>query len=121
MSLLDQEKQVKQAVATLNRLLSDLPQVEEFQKTAAQVRQNEKIAQMEEAIKAAQKEVVAMEHYDKPEAKKIALQKVTDLTAAYDEMPLVISYRQQLLQVNDLLQYVTQRLQQGVEKILEKD
>ena len=53
-SILDTEAAVKQAVEQLDRLLCDLPQVQEFQALAAKVRNNQTIAQLENEIKEAQ-------------------------------------------------------------------
>ncbi|WP_368250588.1 YlbF family regulator [Enterococcus sp. 2201sp1_2201st1_B8_2201SCRN_220225] len=118
-AILENEEAIKQAVEQLDRLLCDLPQVKEFQNVAAKVRNNEGLAQLEAEIKEAQKAVVNFGHYGKEEAQKQALEQVKLLTAAYDQHPLVVAYRQQLIEINDLLEYVTGRLQRGVEELLE--
>lgn len=118
--LLEQEQDVKQAVGELSRLLSDLPQVKEFQALAEKVAANEKLCCLEEGIKAAQKDAVQFEHYGKPAAKQAALAEADRLTAVYDNLPLVIAYREKLAEVNELLQYVTDRIQRDVEGHLEE-
>lgn len=116
-NFLEQEQVVKQAVQQLSRLLSDLPQVQEFQQLAEKVAANQKIAQLEEAIKQAQKDAVQYQHYQKPEAHAQALVKADELTAQYNQLPLVVAYREKMLEVNDILQYVTDRIQRGVEDL----
>ncbi|KAF1293424.1 YlbF family regulator [Candidatus Enterococcus leclercqii] len=119
--LLEQDQDVRQAVEELSRLLSDLPQVKEFQTLSEKVAANEKLTRLEEAIKAAQKDAVQFEYYGKPQAKQAALSEADRLTAEYDSLPLVIAYREKLLEVNDLLQYVTDGIQRGVETLLESE
>lgn len=119
--LLEQDQDVRQAVEELSRLLSDLPQVKEFQALSEKVAANEKLTRLEEAIKTAQKEAVQFEYYGKPQAKQVALSEADRLTAEYDSLPLVIAYREKLLEVNDLLQYVTDGIQRGVETLLESE
>lgn len=115
--ILEQEQVVKQAVDQLSRLLSDLPQVQEFQQLAAKVADNQKIVQLEEAIKQAQKDAVQYEHYQKPEACAQALAKADELTTQYNELPLVVAYREKMIEVNEIVQYVTNRIQRGVEDL----
>lgn len=116
-SILNTEAAVKQAVEQLDRLLCDLPQVQEFQRLAAKVRDNQTIAQLENEIKEAQQAAVQFGHYGKENAQKAALAKATELTETYDRHPLVVAYRAQLIEVNDVIQYVTQRIQRGVEEL----
>lgn len=118
-SMLQEEGAIKQAVEHLDRLLCDLPQVKEFQKVAAKVRDNENLVQLEEEIKSAQQDAVNFGHYGKEIAQQQALEKAKNLTATYDQHPLVVAYREQLIEVNDLLEYITGRLQRGVEELLE--
>lgn len=115
--ILEQEQVVKQAVDQLSRLLSDLPQVQEFQQLAAKVADNQKIVQLEEAIKQAQKDAVQYEYYQKPEACAQALAKADELTTQYNELPLVVAYREKMIEVNEIVQYVTNRIQRGVEDL----
>ncbi len=83
--------------------------------------QNQGLLELEEALKQAQKEIVQFEHYEKPEAKKAAEQRYASLTNEYEQHPLVVAYRQALLQADELLQYVTTEIQKKMNKAIEED
>lgn len=118
---LAKEPQVAQELAALQRLLSDHPIVQEFQEIQARALQNQGLLELEEALKQAQKEIVQFEHYEKPEAKKAAEQRYASLTNEYEQHPLVVAYRQALLQADELLQYVTTEIQKKMNKAIEED
>lgn len=93
MDPLEKETAVAQELAALRQLLAQHPVVQEFQRIQQRAQKNQKLLELEEAIKQTQKEIVQYEHYDKPEAKKDALRRVAELTQQYDQHPLVIAYR----------------------------
>lgn len=73
MDPLEKETAVAQELAALRQLLAQHPVVQEFQRIQQRAQKNQKLLELEEAIKQTQKEIVQYEHYDKPEAKKDAL------------------------------------------------
>ena len=72
-------------------------------------------------IKAAQKDAVQFAHYGKPTAEKEAIQRADAKTKEFDEHPLVVAYREQLIEANDLVQHVTALIQYRVNEELEKE
>lgn len=105
------EPQVKAALLELLAELQEHSIVKDFQAIEEKTRNNQTLEKMEEQIKALQKEAVSFAHYGKPEAERQALAQADALRRAYEEHPLVVSYRQRLQEANDLLHYVTGRIQ----------
>lgn len=107
---------------TLEQLLTLLDQsevIQEYKKIEAKVQDHQGLVVLVEEIKAYQKEAVKAAHYGKPEAEKQAIKKADELTATFDEHPLVVRYRQRLIEANDLLQHVTKLLERNVNISLE--
>lgn len=99
---------------TLNRLLMMLDKseiIQEYKKIEAKVQDHQGLVSMTDEIKEYQKQAVKFAHYGKPEAEKQAIKKADELTAAFDDHPLVIRYREKLIEANDLLQHVTHLLE----------
>lgn len=59
------------------------------------------------------------EHYDKPVAAQKALKEADRLQAELENHPLVVSYRHRLIEANELVQYITQRIETTVNEELE--
>ncbi|MCD5002166.1 YlbF family regulator [Enterococcus saccharolyticus] len=120
-SPLEQEPEVQQALAKLIDLLSEHESIKEFKKIQAKAVQNEHLKELEAAIKAAQKDAVQYAHYNKPEAEKQAIERINALNKEYAEHPLVIAYREKLIEADELLQYVTSNLQRQVNQSIEEE
>ena len=85
------------------------------------LKKNKKLTELVEEIKAAQKDAVQFAHYGKPTAEKEAIQRADAKTKEFDEHPLVVAYREQLIEANDLVQHVTALIQYRVNEELEKE
>ena len=91
-----------------------------YKELEKRIKENKKLTTLVEEIKKAQKDVVQYAHYEKPEAEKEAIARTNALTKEFDEHPLVIAYREQLIEANDLLQYITDKIQYRINDELEK-
>jgi len=118
---LDQEPAVQAALDELLEMLAEHDTIKEFKKIQLKAQQNQYLKELEEAIKAAQKDAVQFAHYGKPEAEKQAIQRINELNKEYAEHPLVVAYREKLIEADDLLQYVTSRLQRQVNHMIEEE
>ncbi len=121
LSPLEQEPQIQQELTVLLDLLAEHEIIKEFKKVQKKARQNEHLKEIEEAIKRAQKDAVQYAHYGKPEAERQAIVRINELNKEYAEHPLVIAYREKLMEANDLLHYVTTSLQQQVNQAIEEE
>lgn len=107
---------------TLDELLEKIDQTEviaSYKKIALKVDQHEGLKQLVEDIKRHQKDAVQFNHYEKLEAEKEALRLADEKQKEFDEHPLVIAYREKLVEANDLLQYVTHLLEKNINDGLE--
>lgn len=108
----------------LEKLLHLIGQDEVIQRYKAieeKVKKNKKLTELVEEIKAAQKDAVQFAHYGKPTAEKEAIQRADAKTKEFDEHPLVVAYREQLIEANYLVQHVTALIQYRVNEELEKE
>lgn len=121
MDPLNKEPEIQAALEQLVDLLAEHDSIQEFQKVQQRALQNEKLQILEEQIKQAQKAAVQFAHYDKPEAKKQANAEIDRLKKEYEDQPLVISYRQQLLDANEILHYITDNFERRVNDAIEEE
>lgn len=94
--------------------------IKEYRKLEHQIGEHDGLQRLVDDIKAHQKEMVRFDHYDKPNAYKEAKRLADEKQQQFDNHPLVIAYRESLVEANDLLQHVTNRLQKKVNDSLEK-
>lgn len=122
--MLDREFQYEEKISkTLENLLDKLGEneiISSYKEIAQKVDQHEGLKELVESIKAHQKDAVQYAHYDKPEAEKEALRLANDKQKEFDEHPLVIVYREKLVEANDLLQHMTHLLEKSVNDGLEE-
>ncbi|MGX7150783.1 YlbF family regulator [Enterococcus ureasiticus] len=115
------DKKVNEELTKLLTLLGEDELIQRYKELEEKVQNNEKLTDLVEQIKAAQKDAVQFAHYDKPEAEKAAIKRADELTKEFDEHPLVVAYREQLMEANDLLQHVTDMIQYRINEELEKE
>lgn len=115
------EAAVEAALSHLTALLGENEVIVHYQELQKRVSENDTLQELEEGIKAAQKDAVQFAHYGKPEAEREALKEADRLTKAFDEHPLVVAYREQLYEANDLLQHLTTMIQKEVNAALEEE
>lgn len=115
------EAAVEAALSHLTALLGKNEEIIRFQQLQKRVEENETLQELEEGIKAAQKDAVQFAHYGKPEAEREALKEADRLTKEFDQHPLVVAYREQLYEANDILQHLTTMIQKEVNAAIEAD
>ncbi|KAF1297839.1 hypothetical protein BAU15_08010 [Enterococcus sp. JM4C] len=119
MDLLEQELAVKAALDKLSELLDGNEVIQRYKELKARVEKNAYLDELVEQIKQAQKDAVQFAHYGKPEAERVALKEADRLTTEFNQHPLVLAYREQLIEANDLVQHITDLIQRNVNKELE--
>ena len=97
------EAAVEAALSHLTALLGENEVIVHYQELQKRVSENDTLQELEEGIKAAQKDAVQFAHYGKPEAEREALKEADRLTKAFDEHPLVVAYREQLYEALSLI------------------
>lgn len=121
MGFLEEEQQVAREVDKLVALLQESELVQNFKTVEKQARNHAGLKELEEQIKAAQKDAVNFAHYDKTEAEKMAIQEIDRLNQAFKNHPLVQDYRNQLIEADELLQHISTTIQKEVNEAIEKE
>ncbi|MGX6979683.1 YlbF family regulator [Vagococcus elongatus] len=114
------EPAIEEALNTLLDLVRKSEVIQEYQKIEQQAKDHPKLQELIEAIKTEQKNAVAFSHYDKPVAEQSAIKKADELAQAFDEHPLVVTYREKLILADDLLQHMTRLLENDLNRSLEQ-
>lgn len=112
--------EVQAALNTVLVLLEKNPVIQDFHKITKKIEAHPTLFDLTEKIKVEQKNAVKFAHYGKPEAEKMALQEADRLTKEFDEHPLVIRYRESLIEANDLLQHLTKKIERDFNEQLEE-
>ncbi|MGY3748646.1 YlbF family regulator [Vagococcus acidifermentans] len=108
------EPKVAEKLELVIRQLTENEVIQEYQKLEQQIGSHQGLKELVEAIKRHQKDAVQFAHYGKPNAEQEALRQADELTSQFDNHPLVMAYRDSLIEANDLLQHVTKLLEQRV-------
>lgn len=121
MTYLEEEQQIQQTLEQIKQLLSENETIRAFKQIETKVNQHQGLKGLEEEIKNLQKQVVQFEHYGKENAKQEALKRLDEANERYKNHPLVVSYREKLIEADDLLQYLTNKIQYQVNQQLEQE
>ncbi|MFR2689496.1 MAG: YlbF family regulator, partial [Enterococcus faecium] len=106
-SFLQQEPEIQKEVRKLTKLLRENETIIRYKELEEKIHQNQYLTELREKIKQAQKEAVHFAHYDKPAAEQEAIKRADQFMKEFDQHPLVIAYRKQLLEADDLLHHLT--------------
>lgn len=115
------ETMIQSEVDQLATLLKKNETIKKYQELETKVKQSHYLNQQTEALKQAQKDAVQYAHYGQKEAEKEAIKRIEVLTQAIDEYPLVSAYRRQLIEANELLQHLTQMIQNEINEYIEEE
>lgn len=91
----------------LAELISQSDEVEFYKKAEQQIKGNLKVQELISQIKKKQKEAVHFEHFKRPDMVKKVDEEIDQLQDELDEIPVVRGFKQTQLDINDLLQLIT--------------
>nr|WP_017553381.1 RicAFT regulatory complex protein RicA family protein [Heyndrickxia coagulans] len=100
--------------AELAKMIAETEEVDFFKRAEAQINENERVRNLIANIKALQKQAVNLQHYGKKEALKQVEAKIDELEEELDGIPVVQEFKQSQMDVNDLLQLVTNTISNTV-------
>lgn len=98
----------------LASMMAETEEVEFFKQAEALIHENEKVRNLISEIKGLQKQAVNLHHYGKPEALKRTEDKIAQIEAELDSIPVVQEFKQSQGDVNDLLQLVASTISNKV-------
>ncbi len=116
-----EESNIQKEADKLMELLSKNEVITRYKELEMKVQKNHQLIQLTEQIKEAQKEAVNFAYYGKNEAEKEAIARAKQLTETMDQHPLVLAYRHQLVEANDLLQHLTKMIQEEINEWIEEE
>ncbi|WP_099355300.1 RicAFT regulatory complex protein RicA family protein [Fredinandcohnia onubensis] len=108
------KEQIVERATELAKMIAETQEVDFFKRAEAQINQNKKVQEIIETIKSLQKQAVNFQHYGKSEALKQVEDKIDNLQAELDSIPVVEEFKNSQLEVNDLLQLVAHTISNNV-------
>ena len=114
------EDDIIKKTAELTAAIQKTEEVAFYREVEKQIAQNQKISQRVDQIKALQKEVVNLEHYQKVKAAKEINDQIDTLQASINELPIVQQFRHSQMDVNELLQLMMRNMSISVNEEMEK-
>ncbi|KHD86569.1 RicAFT regulatory complex protein RicA family protein [Heyndrickxia ginsengihumi] len=105
----------------LAKKIAETDEVDFYRRAEIQINENKKVRELIDRIKRLQKQAVNYQHYGKIEALKVVEEKIDQLQAELDEIPVVQEFKQSQVDVNDLLQIVANTISNKVTEELTND
>ncbi|MFD1426200.1 cell fate (sporulation/competence/biofilm development) regulator YmcA (YheA/YmcA/DUF963 family) [Kroppenstedtia sanguinis] len=121
MEMLNPDHPILAHASNLGRRLSETEEIHRFHLAEEQVNRSRRVQGLIEEIKRKQKELVHAKHYEKPEYTRRLEQELDRLQLEMDNLPIVKEYQQSQVEMNDLLQTLTQALAGAVSEKLDLD
>lgn len=95
-------------------MIANTEEVDFFKRAEAQINENQKIREKIASLKSLQKQAVNFQHYGKEKALKLIEGKIEKIEEEIDEIPIVQEFKQSQVDVNDLLQLVSNTIANNV-------
>ncbi|WP_414043276.1 RicAFT regulatory complex protein RicA family protein [Macrococcus animalis] len=98
----------------LGKMMSETEAVEFFKRAEAQIHENQNVREKMASLKSLQKQAVNFQNYGKEKALGMVEEKIANVEAELDEMPIVDQFKEAQGEVNTLLQIVSHAISQTV-------
>lgn len=95
-------------------MISNTEQVDFYKRAEEQINENQKIREKIASLKSLQKQAVNFQQYGKEKAMSIIEGKIENIQKEIDEVPIVQEFKQSQIEVNDLLQLVSNTIANSV-------
>ncbi|GAF23562.1 MULTISPECIES: RicAFT regulatory complex protein RicA family protein [Shouchella] len=114
MSTLYTRKDIREKAKELATMLAQTEEVDFFKRAEKKINEHLRVQEMIAEIKKHQKEAVNLRHYGKLEAMKEVEAKIDELHNQIDDIPLVQEFKRSQIEVNELLQVITNTVSKRV-------
>jgi cell fate (sporulation/competence/biofilm development) regulator YmcA (YheA/YmcA/DUF963 family) len=101
------QKEILDKARELAAMIARTKEVDFYKRAEQQIKHNERVQSLIDQIKQKQKQLVMFESINKPELAKKVEEEYNQLQDELDTIPLVVEFKQSQVDVNDLLQMVT--------------
>lgn len=111
--LFTKEDLIKKSQEIAN-MIANTPEVEIFKKAEAQINENQLVRERIASLKSLQKQAVNFQHLGKEKALKMIESKIEKIEEEINEIPVVQQFKESQVDVNDLLQLVSNTIANNV-------
>lgn len=101
------QKEILDKARELAAMIARTNEVDFFKRAELQIKHNERVQDLIDTLKQKQKQMVMFESINKPELVKKVEDEYNQLHEELDAIPIVTEFKQSQVDVNDLLQMVT--------------
>lgn len=101
------QKEILDKARELASMISRTNEVDFFKRAELQIKHNERVQELIDSLKQKQKQMVMFESINKPELVKKVEDEFNAMQDELDAIPIVNEFKQSQVDVNDLLQMVT--------------
>jgi cell fate (sporulation/competence/biofilm development) regulator YmcA (YheA/YmcA/DUF963 family) len=108
------KKEIIAEAKDLGKMMATTEQVEFFKKAEAKIHENQNVREKMASLKSLQKQAVNFQSYGKERAYHLTEEKIKQIEAELDDMPIVDQFKEAQGQVNELLQMVSHAISQTV-------
>ncbi|EMR07481.1 hypothetical protein C772_00497 [Bhargavaea cecembensis DSE10] len=98
----------------LAEMIAQTEEVDFFKRAEAQINENQKIREKIASLKSLQKQAVNFQQYGKERALGLVENKIEQIEKEIDEVPIVQEFKQSQVEVNQLLQLVSNTIANNV-------
>jgi len=95
-------------------MIANTEEVDFFKRAEAQINENQFIREKIASLKSLQKQAVNFQYYGKEKALKLIEEKIAKIEEEIDAVPIVEEFKQSQVDVNDLLQLVSNSIANNV-------
>ena len=108
------KEEIVEKAKEIAHMIANTEEVDFFKKAEAQVNENQFVREKIASLKSLQKQAVNFQHLGKERALKLVEQKMENIEKEIDEIPVVQQFKQSQVEVNDLLQLVSNAIANSV-------
>ncbi|MDN4607391.1 RicAFT regulatory complex protein RicA family protein [Sporosarcina highlanderae] len=114
------KEEIIEKAREIAHMIANTEQVEFFKRAEEQINENQKIREKIASLRSLQTQAVNFQMYEKARALEIIEGKIEKIQEEIDEVPIVQEFKQSQVEVNDLLQLVSNTISNSVtDEILE--
>lgn len=114
MTKLYTKDEIVEKAKEIAHMIANTEEVEFFKKAEEQINENQKVREKIASLKTLQKQAVNFQHLGKEKALKMIEGKITAIEEEIDQVPVVQQFKQSQVEVNQLLQLVSNAIANNV-------
>ncbi|MBB4823856.1 cell fate (sporulation/competence/biofilm development) regulator YmcA (YheA/YmcA/DUF963 family) [Sporosarcina luteola] len=101
------KEEIIEKAREIAHMIANTEEVDFFKRAEAQINENQKVREKIASLKSLQTQAVNFQHYEKERALQMIEKKIETVQQEIDEVPIVQEFKQSQMDVNGLLQLVS--------------